>query len=111
MKCSYCEKEIYEDENFYIISDDICCSGCCKEETYTYYKICDETYEEDEVIPFDTREEAIADYKNNIDAFKHGITEMEHSNAPYKEHYIKRYKEKIKEAQQLIEILKEDEEG
>ena len=35
---------------------------------------------------------------------------MEHSNSPYKNFHIKRYKEKIEEAQQLIEMLKEDEE-
>lgn len=110
MKCSYCGEKIYEDQNFYIVSDRFCCNKCCEENTHTYYKVCDETYEENEVTPFDNKEEAIENYKEDIILFKNRLVEMEHSNSPYKDIHIERYKEKIEESQQLIEMLKEDEE-
>lgn len=110
MKCSYCGEEICQDENFYIVSDQICCEKCCEENTHTYYIVCDETYEEDEVTPFENKEEAIENYQEDIILFKKCLAEMEHSDSPYKNIHIKRYMKKIEEAQQLIDMLKEDEE-
>lgn len=110
MECSYCGEEICEDENFYIVSDQVCCNKCCEENTHTYYKVCDETYEENEVTPFDNKEEAIENYQRDIIFFKGRLAEMEHSNSPNKDIYINLYKEKIGEAQQLIEKLKAEDE-
>lgn len=107
MKCSYCGEEICQDENFYIVSDQICCKKCCEENTHTYYTVCDETYEEDVVVPFDTKEEAIAYYKEDIAELEYRITEMSKSNVPWKDDFIKRYKNEIKETQDLLKALED----
>lgn len=105
MKCSYCGEEI--NENFYIVDDEICCNECCKENTHTYYTVCDNTYEEDVIAPFDTKEEAIAYYKEDIVELEYRITKMSKSNVPWKDDYIKRYKNEIKETQDLLKALED----
>lgn len=110
MKCGYCGEGICKDEEFYIVDSNICCIECCEKNTHVYYTVCDNTYEEDVVVPFDTREEAIASYEEDITTLERRIAETEQSDVPWKDDYIKRYKEEIEEAQQLIEMLKEDEE-
>lgn len=109
MKCSYCGEEICQDEEFYIVSDQICCEKCCEKNTHVYYTVCDNTYEEDVVVPFNTKEEAIAYYKEDIAELEYRITEMSKSNVPWKDDYIKRYKNEIKETQQLLKALKDEE--
>lgn len=106
MKCSYCGEEICQDEEFYIVDGNICCIECCQKDTHIYYTVCDNTYEEDEVIPFDTKEEAIIWYESRISYFEYEIAKIEQLNVPYKDDYIERYKNEIEEIQQLIEILK-----
>lgn len=107
MKCSYCGEEICQDENFYIVSDQICCKKCCEENTHTYYTVCDETYEEDEVTPFENKEEAITYYKEDIDSLKERLGKVEQSDVPWKNAYIKRYKDEIKETQDLLKALED----
>ena len=107
MKCNYCGEEICQDENFYIVRGQICCKKCCEENTHTYYTVCDETYEEDEVTPFENKEEAIASYEENIIALERRIAETEQSDAPWKDDYIKRYREEIEETQDLLKALED----
>lgn len=107
MKCSYCGEEICQDEEFYIVEGDICCIECCEKNTHIYYTVCDNIYEEDEVIPFDTKEEAIASYEENIIALERRIAETEQSDAPWKDDYIKRYREEIEETQDLLKALED----
>lgn len=109
MKCNYCGEEINENENFYIVDGEICCNVCCKENTHTYYTVCDNTYEEDEVTPFDTKEEAIIYYKEDIATLKYRIAKLKQSDAPWKNAYIKRHKNEIKEVQQLLKALEDEE--
>lgn len=107
MKCSYCGEEICQDEEFYIVDGNICCIECCQKDTHIYYTVCDNTYEEDVVVPFDTKEEAIAYYKEGIAELEYRITEMSKSNVPWKDDYIKRYKNEIKETQDLLKALED----
>lgn len=107
MKCSYCGEEICKDEEFYIIEDNICCIECCEKHTHIYYTVCDNTYEEDVVVPFDTREEAIASYEEDIATLERRIAETEQSDAPWKDDYIERYKNEIKETQDLLKALED----
>lgn len=107
MKCSYCGEEICQDEEFYIVEGNICCIKCCEENTHVYYTVCDNTYEEDVVVPFDTKEEAITYYKEDIAELEYRITEMSKSNVPWKDDYIKRYREEIEETQDLLKALED----
>ncbi|RGY66707.1 hypothetical protein DXA30_02840 [Fusobacterium ulcerans] len=107
MKCNYCGEEICQDENFYIVRDQICCKKCCEENTHTYYTVCDETYEEDEVTPFENKEEAIASYEEDIITLERRIAETERSDAPWKDDYIKRHREEIEETQDLLKALED----
>ena len=109
MKCNYCGEKINGNENFYIVDSEICCSECCQENTHTYYTVCDNTYEEDVVVPFDTKEEAITYYTEYIDSLKERLGKAEQSDVPWKNTYIKRYKDEIKETRQLLKALKDEE--
>lgn len=107
MKCSYCGEEICQDEEFYIVEGNICCIECCEKNTHVYYTVCDNTYEKDVVVPFDTKEEAIAYYKEDIAELEYRITEMSKSNVLWKDDYIKHCKNEIKETQDLLKALED----
>lgn len=109
MECCCCGKEINKEDEFYVVNDELYCNECCKEKSHTYYSICDEvTYEEDEVTSFDNKKEAIEFYKGSIESIKSNIQKSEKSDAPYEKAYLEKYKNEMKEIQELLEILESE---
>lgn len=112
MRCSWCEKEIKEDEKFYEIDNEFYCSDCVEEKTITYYEVENgEKYEENEVGCYRNRSGYINDIKFQIDYYQ---SDLDYYSKRSDEFSIKRTKQlriTIRELEEQKKMALGDDEG
>lgn len=80
VKCDYCERELKENESFYVIQDRIYCFDCVEEETRTYYKIGDDpedVYADSVVGEYENIKDYAQKIKNSITFYSDRVKEYE----------------------------------
>ncbi|KYM44081.1 hypothetical protein [Fusobacterium necrophorum] len=95
MKCSYCEKEIKEDERFYEIEHEFYCDACVEERIATYYVVGGETHDEEEVGCYRNRDGFIQNIEKQIEFHKRAMLVYSAKKDDFSKNIVETAKKKI----------------
>lgn len=105
MKCSYCEKEITKDENFYEIDNEFYCSDCVEERIIRCYVVAGETYDEDDVDYYQNRNRYIRKIEEHIRYHKESLEHYSQKDDKYSKNRVKlarKYIVKLKKRKRTV---------
>jgi len=110
MRCSYCEKEIKEDERFYEIEHEFYCDACVEERTATYYVVAGETCYEEEVGCYRNRERFIQNIEREIEFHKRAIDVYSVKEDDFGKSIVETAKQKIQKLEEKKKAVIEGDE-
>lgn len=108
MECCGCRIGINKEYNFYKVGDDFYCENCVEEDYITYYSVCGEHYEEDEVEAYNGVSDLIKRINMNIEYRKRRIEYCQKQEKnEFNKSEILYNQDKIKELEKELEDLKD----